>query len=293
MGLADVIGERGGFATRRELLALGATDRMLTAAVRSGLVRRARNGWYSTAESSDPRFRAVALGGRLTGLSAFAWWGAWVWQRPSRVRVAVPANAARLRPVRDVHVSYGTDADRGTPTVVSLVEASARAVLDEPLEIAVPCLDWALATGRMDRVDLEGIMRSLPQWMRVAAAWVDGRSQSVLESVARVRLRSAGYRVLSQQRTGDFGALDLLVEQTVALELDGRVFHESSFERDRRRDLVSTVEGRHVIRISTGLLRDEWPTVIASIEAALTARGVEKSGVAPQLPRGSRRRSVG
>ena len=162
-------------------------------------------------------------------------------------------------------------------------------ILNEPLENAVPCVDWALSKGRMDVIDFEQALLHLPATARIAARWCDGRAQSVLESVARVRLRQRGYRVISQASTGMLGANDLVIEDTVALELDGREFHESTFEADRRRDLITTIEGRHVIRVSAGMLRHDWPAILMAIEACLRARRVGNSGNFVARPRGSQR----
>ena len=44
----EMVGGLGGLAQKRQLVALGATDWMLTRAVHDGEVHRARQGWYST-----------------------------------------------------------------------------------------------------------------------------------------------------------------------------------------------------------------------------------------------------
>ena len=156
-----------------------------------------------------------------------------------------------------------------------------RVALDEALEVAVPCFDWALATNRLDVIGFEAVLLRLPPAVRPIREWVDRRSQSVLESTARVRLCSRGWRVRSQVRVGDLGAIDLVIDDHVALELDGRSFHESTFETDRRKDLAIAQEGRHAIRVSTRMLRDSWSEVEGAIGAALAVRGrhePEKSG---------------
>src|SRR4051812_41274173 len=96
----DVVGsvERaGGFSTSRQLKAQGFSDRSLTLAVRTQQIARVRNGHYSTRSVDDPAFRAVRVGGRLTGLSALAAMGCWIWRAPARLHVAVPAHSSRLR----------------------------------------------------------------------------------------------------------------------------------------------------------------------------------------------------
>lgn len=73
--IAEWLDELGGIAQKRQIVARGATDWMLTAAVRSGAVFRARQGWYSIVPELDAEVRAVRVGGRLTGISAIRHWG--------------------------------------------------------------------------------------------------------------------------------------------------------------------------------------------------------------------------
>jgi very-short-patch-repair endonuclease len=285
MGIAELVAARGGFATTRQLRAAGATERMLTAAVRFRGVRRARNGWYSTAHPADPRFRAVRVGGRLTGLSAFRAWGGWVLPRGGPLHVAVPYNAARLRDRTGVRVHYVESDGHGSATEVSVADALLRVLLDEPPDVAVACIDWLLRTGRADLIDVHRVALRLPASRRGVMLLISDRSDSVLESVARVRLRRAGFHVREQQSTGELGASDLVIEGAVALELDGRKYHADSFESDRRRDLQTTREGKHVIRASERMLREVWPQIEGAVRAALRARSVGISGrPAPVLP---------
>ncbi len=294
MGLRDIVDGYDGFATTRELRAHGATERMLTAAVRAGILLRARNGWYSTRSSTDPAFIAVRVGGRLTGLSAIEAMGGWVWRRPDVVHVSVRPVASRIRGLDDpnVVIHWDDSGDGGTRSVVGLDDALVRVALDEDLEDAVACFDWAVSSGRLDLLDLESIFLKLPAEARYLRYWLDPRAQSVVESVARVRLRRCGWEVSSQVRTGLLGASDLVVEGQVALETDGREFHETSFETDRRRDLTTTREGRHVIRVSAKMVREVWPEIEAAVAAALVARRVREtgnSGQSPPVPHASQR----
>jgi very-short-patch-repair endonuclease len=238
----------------------------------------------------------VQIGGRLTGVSALDAMGAWVLDRSPTLHVAVEPRAGRLRrdggPVRIHWVAAS-----GRPcsaAIVGLPDALVQTILTEPLETAVSCVDWALSTGRLDRIAWERLLLRLPKSARVIRGWVDPNSQSVLESVARVRLRARGWSVRSQVRVGDIQAIDLVVEEHVALELDGREHHEARFEEDRAKDLQITIEGRHSIRVTHRILRSSWPRVEAAILAALAARragDAGHSGVRPRTPRGSRQAS--
>lgn len=174
--------------------------------------------------------------------------------------------------------------------VVSLHDALVRVALDHDLEVSVPCFDWAFRTGRLDRFAFERVLVDLPAHARVIAHWVDPRSQSLLESIARVRLMRRGWNVRSQVRVGDLEAIDLVANDMVGLELDGKEYHESTFERDRRKDAMIAIEGRHAIRASYGMVVHEWSLVQRAIAAALRARGAHYSVTPPPEPRGTRRR---
>lgn len=278
------------FATTSRLRALGLTKRDIERAVRSGKLIRARRGLYSTRAIDDQQVIAARVGGQLTGVSAIAALGGWLPRPPSVLHVSVPRTHSRLRfPVGQVIVHW-VDRPAAVTGIADLHEILVRVVLDEDLETAVSCFDWAFASGHIDTVDFEIILRSLPSSARALRAWVDPRSQSVLESVARVRILQRGWAVRSQVRVGDLQAIDLVVEDHVALELDGRAHHEARFESDRRKDLAITREGRHSIRVTASMLWNHWADVEAAISCALEARQVVPSaGTAPVEPRGKRR----
>jgi very-short-patch-repair endonuclease len=223
-------------------------------------------------------------------VSALAELGAWVLHRPPQLEVAVTRGSARLR--HDAGAIVHWVSDRATPastSVVGVSEALVRVVLDHDLEVSVPCLDWALSTGRLDRVEFEQLILALPESARCIREWVDPASQSVLESVARVRLRRRGHRIRSQVPVGDLRVIDLVIDDVVALELDGREHHESTFETDRRKDLQIVIEGRQPLRVSYSMLVHDWPTVELAITAALRARGrARRSAIPPPEPRGAR-----
>lgn len=229
----------------------------------------------------------MRVGGRLTGMSAIAAMGGWVLgEHPLHVAVAI--NAARLRTQwrRDhsrsdarpdgavVHWGAATH-DRGSSTgVVDLVEALELVCRVEPLEQAVAALDWALKTGRIDRIDRAALAQRLgPIGPLVDLA--DERCESLPESLARTRLRAAGLHVHSQVSwTGGLERIDLVVEGVVAIEVDGEQFHRDTFEEDRWRDLELTGAGYHALRPSARQVFGQWRAVQAAVERALRARGI-------------------
>lgn len=288
--ISDLVRAHGqGLLHKRQLVRLGASDRDLTHAVRSGDVRRARRGWYTTFEPGDPRFVAVRVGGRLTGAAALHLLGAWNSGTPP-ITVSVPHNAARLRWHPGVRVVWDDDGvvGRGSPWAVDPVDALREALLEVPFEDAVALVDWALHAGLITADDLPGLVRGLPQDARELIDWVDPACESIGESVVRTRLRAGGHEVTSQVPVNASQRIDLVLDDVVAIEVDGREFHRESFESDRRKDLAIVREGRVPIRLSYAMIRSVWVQILAAIEAVALihrrggTRSVGKSG--PTIP---------
>ncbi|KQV24884.1 hypothetical protein [Yonghaparkia sp. Root332] len=301
--LVEEVRRAGGAAGRAHLVRRGHPDRMLAAAVRAGVLTRARRGWYSIWSPDDPRILALRIGGRLTGISAIRAWGGWV-RRASRMHVATPVNASRLRcprrrrvaftdsPARNGVALHWTSAqhDRDTSTgVVTLLEALEVVCLVEPEEDAIAAIDWARRSGRVDALDLAALARRLPASRRRLVSASSGSCHSLPESLARTRLRATGLGVLEQVLLPDDPSpIDLLIEGSVALEVDGEEFHRERFYPDRAKDLAATRSGFHALRPAARHVFDEWPAVLEAIRAALTARGVR----VPAPPSASRASGV-
>ena len=287
--LLEDIRSAGGAAGRAHLVARGHADRLLAAAVHTGAVTRVRRGWYTTWAEGDPRIRALRVGGRLTGLSAIAAWGGWV-RTPGRLLVAVPVNGSRLRcphrrtvsfvtsPQRDsvrVHWTsqfHDRDTSDGTVTVVDALE---HACLHEPAEDAIAAIDWARRAHRVDALDLAALSNRLPRRHRWLVSASSESCHSLPESLARTRLAGAGFRVREQVLLPDNPSpIDLLVEESLALEIDGDEFHRERFEPDRAKDLAATRFGFHALRPAARHVFHAWPVVLDAIRVALTARGV-------------------
>jgi len=268
------VDEAGGLLHKHDLVAAGATDRQLTAAVRSGGVRRPRRGWYSTWPAHDPRYVAVSVGGRLSGASALHQLGAWMWRRP-RVTVSVPQGASRLRRRRGAIVVWdGPDvAARGTPWSVDPLDALARMVDELTFEDAVAVATWAVREGVVAREGLRDALGARRADAAELADWVEERCESFLEVVALVRLRRRGHDVEVQGRVGARQRVDVVVDGVVGLELDGRATHESSFEADRSKDLTMLGESLVPVRVSYSLVRDEWGRIEATLDVVLRDHG--------------------
>ena len=283
--IASIVARLGGMAQKQQLVARGARDIDLTLAVKRGEVTRARQGWYTTLPPDDPRVNAVRVGGRLTGISAVIAEGGWA-LGPFPLHVSVAANAARLRTPANrfvklaarhvaglaLHWDDDTVVARGTAMAVELSDALVRVVLDESFETAVAALDWALHTGRLDRIEFELLILRLPDERRGIREWVDRRCESLPESLARTRMRMLGHTVDIQVVLGDIERIDLVIDDCVGMETDGREFHLDRFEQDRRKDLDITIAELHPLRPSARMVFHNWPHVVRAVEAALAAR---------------------
>jgi very-short-patch-repair endonuclease len=276
---------------------LGARDLDLTAAVRAGEVIRARQGWYTTLDERAPAVQAVRIGGRLTGLSAIHALGGWM-MRPPPLHVSLPRNAARLRsrwnryrrfnPARSrsvlLHWESAEVASRGTAVSVGLLDALVRVILDEPDEAAIAALDWAAHAGLLDEIDRAELAASVPAGRRHVVASIDPRCGAFPESVSRTRLLAAGHRVRSQvplDHVGHLGDIDLLVDDLVGLEIDGREYHADTFEKDSAKSVAIALAGYVPFRPSASLVLREWDTVLLAIETLLGNSGV----AAPRHPK--------
>jgi very-short-patch-repair endonuclease len=117
----------------------------------------------------------------------------------------------------------------------------------------VAALDSAIHLGL---VNLQDLRRDADPRMLRVTEMVDARSESGLESLARVRLRRLRIRAIPQARIPGVGRVDLLIGDRLLLELDGEEFHD--FERDRSRDRRAAVRGYLTIRASYRQVIDEW-----------------------------------
>ncbi|CAO1652054.1 hypothetical protein NYA9BBAC_01684 [Salinibacterium sp. NYA9b] len=221
------------------------------------------------------------MGGRLTGISAIADWGGWV-VREHPLQVSVPQNASRLRSQWNrrrplgrrngvqLHWDPRSVHERGTTWHVSILEALRRVVVDESLETAVAAVDWALHTGRIDEFDCEQLILMLPRYKRGIRSWVDGRSESLPESLARVRLQLRGHRVEIQVPLGP-KRIDLVVNGVVGLEINGKQFHAHTFEEDHLKAIEITIAGFHAMSVSARMVFTQWELFLTALETVLAS----------------------
>ncbi|MPQ97982.1 DUF559 domain-containing protein [Modestobacter sp. I12A-02628] len=192
------------------------------------------------------------------------------WSGPRQVRV----HATDLRP-SDVELVDGT------PVTTAVRTAWDVAVL-EPLGTAVGVLDAMLRAGRLDREQLdrlvrEGAGRFGVTRVRRAVEMADARAESFPESWVRVALVLAGLTPVPQLRVRHRGRFVARVdfgwpEEKVLLEYEGdHHFVGRQIDRDDERFDRLEAAGWLVIRVSAADLRD-LDRVVRRVLAALAAR---------------------
>ena len=276
LSIASRVTSLGGIASLARLRGFGHTPRQAAYAVRCGELRRLRNGWFAASGADQDAARAVTIGGQLTAASRLSQLGVWV-MPDDRLHVSVPGDATRLRESDGACLHWRDlpwDPSRDEP-LDSLTSSIARLILCSTVEQAVVAIDSALNTERgsrhlLEEVELHEILAVLPRKYRRIADLVDARSQSGLETLARLRLRRRGLSVRPQVSIPGVGFVDLLVGERLVIELDSRTHHlGTNYEKDRRRDLELIRQGFTVIRVSYRRVMEDWPSVESAILTAV------------------------
>jgi very-short-patch-repair endonuclease len=141
---------------------------------------------------------------------------------------------------------------------------------------AIHCLDKENAIAAMESTihlkflevaDVRRVARLAPRRLSPDIHHLNPNSQSGNETIVRRRLQCEGYSVETQATVPGMGHHDLLIEDCLAVEVDGKAWHgEDRYESDRSRDLHSEGLGRHVLRLSSRQIHVEWTMTMAVIE---------------------------
>ncbi|MEP6479646.1 MAG: DUF559 domain-containing protein [Rhodoglobus sp.] len=270
----EAIHRLGGVARTATLLRAGATEGSIRSAVRSGRLLRIRKGWFCEADAAPAVVGAVGLGGRLACISAALHLGLWTPESDPAVHVALPRHAGHRPDETNGVVHWQSSAWRARDSPVESITAVIRQVLlCCEREVAITIIDSALNSRRVTLSALRRIVHGLPKRFGSVLGQIDGKSESGLESLCRVRLARLGLRIRSQVRIAGVGRVDLVIGDRLVIEADGREHHDSpdAFRRDRARDLALTRLGYVVIRLSYQQIVDEWQRVELTV-AGLVAR---------------------
>jgi very-short-patch-repair endonuclease len=281
----------GGAARYDELVRTGADQSPLRHLVRSGLVVRVARGTYALPSAHGDLVTAARFDAHVDCISALPLQGVATLYPASTTHLLVPrARSQTRRPAAElaqVRLHRSDDAPGFALVdgrICSVEQSLARALRCVSRDEAVVALDSALWKGF---ATVEGVARHLPAnapahvWTALALA--DPGGKSVIETLARLALVDAGYRVRTQPRFAGVGDVDLLVEGLVVVECDGYEFHQGrrEFGNDRRRDRVLHAGGLVVLRFTYQDIVDDPSCVVRAVEAVLAARPAGFRAVQP------------
>ncbi|MCB2413356.1 DUF559 domain-containing protein [Demequina sp. TTPB684] len=282
--LESALVERGGAVRWKTLVELGFAPSSLQRAVNRGAVERPARGVVAVQGASRDAIAVAALGGRLTCVSALRHLKVPLREDPDRIHVGLGVDLHRAiasEALRDVVIHRSvllSDASGGAhrrgagPTGVATAIQIASGCLG-PLDHLI-AVDGAL---RMNLISLKDLCFSRPSaterglWL---ARHCDPRAESLLETVARWALTDAGYLVDTQVPIPGVGRVDLLVENSLVVELDGREHHRDreAFAADRRRDRALNAWGLRVLRFTYSDVLPSGSRVVEDVGAVLGAR---------------------
>lgn len=277
MDIIAILTSLGGVASTAELKRRGVTNRDLARARQAGDVLYPARGFYCLRNAdrlvcSERIFRV-----ERTCVTALRRLGLPAPTRDSRFHVAVPlgrSTGGRHRQLPDsLHPHWFTSVPRDSSAVLRAVDSSSRCLSRLHQLIA---LDAALSQGMLTTQDIDSLTITPARrraWLR---RFANPGSQSPPETKVRVALLEAGLKVEVQVIMPLLGRADMVVNDALVVEVDGRTYHmnEESFETDRRRDRVALgVYGLPTIRFTRHDVDSNITAVVADVRAALLRLG--------------------
>lgn len=275
----QTVRQLGGIAKTGELRARGLSQRAIAAACHSGRIERLRIGTFADPDLPDPVRAAHRVGGRpacvtaavLHGLAALSNHPLHVEVAPhdSKFRSALDATV-RHWPGEPGIVLHWTGGAVGSRAVTPLVDSILQVVSCLPRMEAVCIVDSAL-NRFPDLVSLELLSSLASGEGRRVIGVCDGKADSVLESVFRLKALESGIPCVAQAPLPGGLRGDILIGDRLLVELDGAAHHAGlvEFRADRERDAWLTAQGYLVVRFTYDQVVNRWNEVAAVIQLVM------------------------
>jgi very-short-patch-repair endonuclease len=254
-----------GVFSAAELRRSGFDDSDVRKEVRFGSLIRLRAGWYAIPTADPAVMHAVRMGGALGCVSALRWHGLWIAPGYEGVHVRFSKHGKHTR--RPGCQGYGAQAPVATAVdpVASALKYAAKCMSAEDW---ITACDSALNKARQTVSGLQDEMGPIPKKMHLLMEKCDRNSQSGTESLTRLRLRAAGFKVITQPPIPDVGRVDLRVGRLL-IECDSKDHHTSlvDYQNDRRRDRAALRGGWLTMRITYDDVLYGWDGVLDDVRA--------------------------
>ncbi|CAM3754346.1 type IV toxin-antitoxin system AbiEi family antitoxin domain-containing protein [Smaragdicoccus niigatensis] len=255
-----LIARYGGVVSTRQLIAGG----MPKAEIRKLGWDRPRRGWYASPNANARVLRAVKAGGVVSCVSVLRLHGVWVSDTELHIRYAARA----LRPTgRNCQPYRRRPREEGSIDTLDVALACAVNCLDP--EQVVVALDSALNKRLIQMADATTLIRDSKYAHLRLDEKCERDSESGLETMTRLRLRSRNIAVRIQVVVGDIGRVDLLIGRSLIIECDGEDTHREKFHADRERDRRLKALGFNVIRLTKQDIEDNWKDAEQDILAVI------------------------
>ena len=284
-----VLGLHNGCARFKDLEEEGVSRQAIRPAVNSHRILRPHRGCYALPDASIEVVLSTVFRAQLTCVSWAHLVGLPLELPAPHVHLGVPASRGlglpRQRPSNEVvlHRVGAYDAD------LAIGHLDVAAACSTPIQ-HVALLDAALARGFI----VPSQLRQLATGTTRRRDWVRRRvhagAQSLGESYARVGLEEAGVRVVPQARLAGVGAVDLLVEGRVVVEVDGHKYHsgQRQFALDRDRDRAVTLLGLTPVRFTHADAVERLDDLVKEVWAVLWRVGAGSESLRTRMDSAAR-----
>ncbi len=266
----DVLCALGHVASLQSLTSRGISSGQLRRSVTTGRIQRLRRGVYGCGHLDERIARAAAIGGALTCVSVLRAHGVWA-GHSLRLHIQLPPTSSAMPdPTARFHWAlprFGLRSPGEATPLQSLWQALH--CLDE--ENAIAAMESAMWTGFLRPEQIGQLALHAPRRLHDGIRRMVTNSGSGNETIVRLRLERAGFTVVAQGHVPGMGHQDLVVDDCVGIDVDGRAWHEGDdrFATDRDRDVQAEGLGRHSLRIRTAHIFQTWPHTLAVIERAV------------------------
>lgn len=265
-----------GVYTLTELAAMGWSPDDIRRARRDGTLTGIAHGWVRASNADERAVAAVSAGGALSCVSALRFHqthgASGIWIPPGHKGTHVRRSKykkGRPQPGSGFRWCQGYGQPLPVRTAVdSIPVALGCAARCLPAEEWIATVDSILNSTDWTIPDIQAQMGRVSKTVAALFGRCDDRAQSGTESVARLRLLSAGFAVCVQPAIGGHEHADLRIG-SLLIECDGRAYHsdEAAFRNDRRRDRMTTIDRWMTMRLTYDDVLYAWDEVLEDIRA--------------------------
>ncbi|WP_062317437.1 type IV toxin-antitoxin system AbiEi family antitoxin domain-containing protein [Demequina maris] len=237
MDPVSLVTVNGDVMRRADAIAAGVSRPAIARALAGGELIAPAHGVLALPTVSPAALAAASARARLTCVSAVAQAGLPVMGRPRLTHVATSTRGHGPQAHGALRVHFANEVGRSlAPMPVAAALDHAGRCVGERAHLVM--LDAALRAGLVKGGDLASWTATGGRRRSWLLEHCDPRAESAQETLARIDLVEGGLRAVPQVYVDGVGRVDLMVEGVLALEIDGRGYHDGddAFTRDRRRD---------------------------------------------------------